>query len=62
MAVAQKLGIPLPKASYSSPAEAQEAKLRGVLLEIHERACAFFRNISGGLKERAPANTWPDAA
>lgn len=42
-AVAQKLGIALPKASYSSPAEAQEARLRGVLLEIHERACAFFQ-------------------
>ena len=43
-AVAQKLGIALPKASYSSPAEAREAKLRTVLLEIHERACAFFQD------------------
>jgi len=42
-AVAQKLGIPLPKVSYSSPGEAKEAKLRTVLLEIHERACAFFQ-------------------
>ncbi len=42
-AVAQKLGIALPKASYSSPAEAKEAKLRTVLLEIHERAVAFFQ-------------------
>ena len=42
-AVAQKLGIALPKASFSSPAEAQEAKLRTVLLEIHERASAFFQ-------------------
>ena len=42
-AVAQKLGIALPKASYSSPAEAKEAKLRTVLLEVHERACAFFQ-------------------
>src|ERR1700736_61233 len=40
-AVAQKLGIALPKFSYSSPAEADEAKLRAVLLEIHERAVAF---------------------
>src|ERR1019366_5707693 len=39
-AVAQKLGIALPKASYSSPAEAKEAKLRTVLLEVHERAVA----------------------
>jgi DNA primase len=42
-AVAQKLGIALPKASYSSPAEAKEAKLRTVLLEVHERAVAFFQ-------------------
>jgi DNA primase len=42
-AVAQKLGIALPKISFSSPAEAQDAKLRTVLLEIHERASAFFQ-------------------
>jgi DNA primase len=42
-AVAQKLGVPLPKASYNSPAEAKEAKLRTVLLDAHERACAFFQ-------------------
>jgi DNA primase len=41
--VAQKLGIALPKASYSSPAEAQEARLRTQLLEVHERACGFFQ-------------------
>jgi DNA primase len=42
-AVAQKLGIALPKLSYSSPAEAEEAKLRTVLLEVHERAVVFFQ-------------------
>jgi DNA primase len=42
-AVAQKLGIALPKMEYSSPAEARDAKLRTVLLDIHERACAFFQ-------------------
>ena len=42
-AVAQKFGIALPKLSYSSPAEAKEAKLRTVLLEVHERAVAFFQ-------------------
>jgi DNA primase len=42
-AVAQKFGIALPKLSYNSPAEAQEAKLRTVLLEVHERAVAFFQ-------------------
>src|SRR5438045_7171985 len=41
--VAQKLGIALPKASYSSPAEAREAKVRGVLLDVHERASGFFK-------------------
>jgi DNA primase len=42
-AVAQKLGIALPKVSYSSPAEAKEARLRTVLLDIHEHACEFFQ-------------------
>src|ERR1700680_1982108 len=41
--VAQKLGVALPKASYSSPAEAKEARLRTQLLEVHERACGFFQ-------------------
>ena len=41
-AVAQKIGIPLPKASFSGPAEAQEARLRAALLDAHERACIFF--------------------
>src|SRR3954468_427381 len=42
-AVAQKLGIALPKVTYSSPGEAKEARLRTVLLDVHERACAFFQ-------------------
>ena len=42
-AVAQKLGIALPKATFSSPAEAREAGLRTVLLAVHERACVFFQ-------------------
>jgi DNA primase len=41
--VAQKLGIPLPKTTYSSPAEAKEAKLRAQLLDAQERATAFFQ-------------------
>ncbi|MGO9540426.1 MAG: DNA primase [Terriglobales bacterium] len=41
--VAQKLGIPLPKATCSSPAEAKEAKLRAQLLDVQERAAAFFQ-------------------
>jgi DNA primase len=42
-AVAQKFGIAIPQVSFNSPAEAREAKLRTVLLEIHERACNFFQ-------------------
>src|SRR6267154_1153935 len=42
-AIAQKVGVPLPKVSYSSPAEAQEARLRGELLDIHDRATLFFQ-------------------
>jgi DNA primase len=41
--VAQKLNIPLPKASYSTAGEAKEARLRGQLLDVHERAVAFFQ-------------------
>jgi DNA primase len=47
-AVAQKMGVPLPKASFSSEAEARDAKLRTALLEIHERACAFFQECLRG--------------
>jgi len=41
--VALKLNIPLPKASYSTPGEAKEARLRGQILDVHERAVAFFQ-------------------
>jgi DNA primase len=41
--VAQKLGIPLPKASYATAGEAKEAQLRAQLLQVHERAVAFFQ-------------------
>jgi DNA primase len=41
--VAQKLGIPLPRATYSSPGEARDAKLRAQLLDAQERAAAFFQ-------------------
>jgi DNA primase len=42
-AVAQKMGVPLPKTSFSSEAESREARLRTALLEVHERACGFFQ-------------------
>jgi len=42
--VAQKLGIPLPKATYSSPSEAKDAKLRSQLYDTQERAAAFFQD------------------
>ncbi len=41
--VAQKLNIPLPKATYSTAGEAKEARLRGQLLDVHERAVSFFQ-------------------
>jgi DNA primase len=41
--VAQKLGVPMPKVSFSSPEEAREAKLRMALLDVHERAVTFFQ-------------------
>jgi DNA primase len=41
--IAQKLGVPMPKVAFSNPAEAKEAHLRGALLDVHERATAFFR-------------------
>jgi len=40
--VAQKLGIAAPRAEYSSPEEAKEARQRGQLMQMHEKACAFF--------------------
>ncbi len=43
-AVAQKMGVALPKQTFSSEAEAKDARLRTVLLDIHERACAFFQD------------------
>src|SRR6185503_12527415 len=41
--VAQKFDIKLPKMQYSSEHEAADGKLRGQLIEMHERACAFFQ-------------------
>ena len=41
--VAQKFDIKLPKMQYSSEHEAADAKLRGQLIEMHERASEFFQ-------------------
>ncbi len=40
--IAQKLGVPMPKVSFSSPAEARDAQVRMALLDAHVRATAFF--------------------
>jgi len=40
--VAQKAGIPLPKQTYATEGAAREARLRGVLVDLNEKACAFF--------------------
>ena len=42
-AVAQKLGVPMPKVEYSSPQEAREAKIRGALLDANEMGCTWFQ-------------------
>jgi DNA primase len=42
-AIAQKLGVAMPTQTFSSEAEAKDARLRTALLEIHDRACAFFQ-------------------
>src|SRR3954469_15110373 len=43
-AVAQKLGIAIPRQAPSSPAEAKEARLRTAVLELNERAATFFED------------------
>jgi len=41
--IAQKLGVAMPKVSFSSPAEARDAQVRMALLDVHLRAAAFFQ-------------------
>jgi len=41
--LAQKLGVPMPKIAFSSPAEARDAGLRMALLDAHVRATTFFQ-------------------
>lgn len=40
--VATKMGIPLPKREFASPAEAAEHRERARLIELHEQASAWF--------------------
>ena len=40
--VAEKTGVPVPRMGYSTEGAAEDAKQRGVLLDLHEKACAFF--------------------
>ena len=42
--LAQKLGLALPRTQYSSEHEAEDARQRGQLIEIHERASKFFED------------------
>jgi DNA primase len=42
--IAQKLGIPMPRLTFSSPAEARDAQVRMALLDVHVRATAFFQD------------------
>lgn len=41
--IAQKLGVPMPKVQYGSPEEQRQAALRMQLVDINERACAWFQ-------------------
>ena len=41
--LAQKLGVPMPKVTFSSPAEARDAQVRMALLDVHVRATSFFQ-------------------
>src|SRR5437660_7177618 len=41
--IAQKLGVPMPKVEYGSAEEQRQARLRGQLMDINERACAWFQ-------------------
>src|SRR5271157_946879 len=41
--VAQKLGVPMPKVTFSSPEEARHAHIRMALVDVHVRAAAFFQ-------------------
>jgi len=41
--IAEKLKIPMPKMSFSSPEEERQAGMRVGLIEVHERACKFFQ-------------------
>src|ERR1700678_1263257 len=40
---AQKLGVAMPKISFSSPAEPREAQVSLALLDVHVRATQFFQ-------------------
>jgi DNA primase len=42
--LAQKLGVPMPKVTFSSPEEARNAHLRMALLDVQVRAAAFFQD------------------
>jgi DNA primase len=42
--LAQKLGVPMPKVTFSSPEEARNAQVRMALLDVHMRATAFFQD------------------
>jgi len=46
--VAQKCGIPLPKREFSSPEEAEGARMRAKLLDLHEAAAAWFEEQMRG--------------
>jgi len=55
--VAQKLGVPMPKVTFSSPAEARDAQVRMALLDVHVRATQFFQECLRRPEGATAANT-----
>ena len=55
--IAQKLGVPMPKVAFSSPAEARDAHVRMALLDVHTSALPhFFSNACGVRKAPTRVN------
>ena len=61
-AVAQKLGIPLPKATYSSSGRSQGSQAAHGVARHSRASCRIFPGMPAAVpKARTPANIWPAA-
>jgi len=57
-AVAEKCGIPVPRARERTPEERLENQQRGALVEMHREAAAFFAQQLGGTPEGKAARAY----